>query len=532
MPVSDAELREDASAAHRADGNAPHRVGSSAYLFSTLMVAVAAAICFAIQQMVSLPNLALVFLTAVLFSALRYGLWPSIYVSLLSVAVYNFFFLPPLYTFTIADPSNVLSLVFFLVVALIVSNLTAQKQRQALRVATRARLTADLYGFSRKIAGIGSLEDLLWVVTYQIAAMLKCDVVLLLPEGDALQVRAGYPPEDSLDDADMAAAAWTWKQVRPAGRGADTLPGGRRLFLPLKTQGGPIGVVGIQRAEPPVGDERRLLDALLDQAAVAIERAGLADAVDRVRLQAETERLRNALLTSISHDLRTPLASIIGGLSSLKAYGESYDARTRSDLIATAHDEAERLNRFVGNLLDMTRLEAGAVQPRLEPTDISEVAGVAIGRARPLLGRREVEVDLPDDLPMAMADFVLLEQVFFNLLDNAVKYTPPGSRIRIAGRAEAPRVVIQVIDEGVGIPEQSAETIFDKFTRLEAGDRKRAGTGLGLAICRGFVQAMGGTVTAGSRVDRSGAVFTISLLAAAEPQLTQQVAGKGNVHVG
>ncbi len=523
MPVSDAESRSGDISPDAALRDAPHRVGSSAFLFSTGMVAVAAAISFLIQQVVALPNLSLVFLTAVLFSALRYGLWPSIYASLLSVAVYNFFFLPPLYTFTIADPANVLSLVFFLVVALIVSNLTAQKQRQAERVASRAKLTADLYGFSRKIAGIGSLEDLIWVVTHQIAAMLKCDVVLLLPEADGLHVRAGYPPEDRLDAADMAAAEWSRAHNRPAGRGADTLPGGRRLFLPLRTQAGPVGVVGIQRELPPVGDERRLLDALSDQAAVAIERARLADDVDRVRLQAETERLRNALLTSISHDLRTPLASIIGGLSSLKSYGETYDARTRFDLVSTAHDEAERLNRFVGNLLDMTRLEAGAIRPRLEAIDAGEVVGVALGRARPLLQRHAVEVDLPEDLPMVMADFVLLEQVFFNLLDNAAKYTPVDTAIRIVGCGAGGTVTLEIIDEGAGIPARSADAIFEKFTRLEAGDRTRAGTGLGLAICRGFAESMGGTVTVGNRQDRSGAVFTIMLTAASMAGTPEEV---------
>jgi two-component system sensor histidine kinase KdpD len=527
MPISDIDSRSGDVPPDASPRNAPPRVGSGAYLFSTGMVAVATGISFLIQQVVTLPNLSLVFLTAVLFSALRYGLWPSIYVSLLSVAVYNFFFLPPLYTFTIADPANVLSLVFFLVVALIVSNLTAQKQRQAERVAVRAKLTADLYGFSRKIAGIGSLEDLLWVVTYQIAAMLKCDVVLLLPDAGGLRVRAGYPPEDRLDDADMAAAEWTWAHDHAAGRGADTLPGGRRLFLPLKTKAGPVCVVGIQREQPPAGDERRLLDALLDQAAVAIERARLADDVDRVRLQAETERLRNALLTSISHDLRTPLASIIGGLSSLKSYGETYDARTRLDLVSTAHDEAERLNRFVGNLLDMTRLEAGAIRPRLEAIDIGEVVGVALGRAQPLLSRHEVEVTLPEDLSMVMADFALLEQVFFNLLDNAAKYTPAGTLICIAGFGDGDNVVVEIVDEGAGIPAPSAAAIFEKFTRLEAGDRTRAGTGLGLAICRGFIEAMGGAIVAGNRQDISGAVFTIRLKAASITVTIQEM-----THVG
>lgn len=491
----------------------PIAVDPRAYLVSGLMVGVAVGISYLIDSIVALPNLSLVFLTAVLFSAMRYGLWPSIMASLLSVAAYNFFFLPPLYTFTIADPANVLALVFFLIAALVVSNLTAQKQRQTQTMAARAKTTAELYAFSRKVAGIGSLEDLMWVVTYQIAAMLSCDVVVLLPGPDGLQVRAGYPPEDTLDAADMAAAQWTWSRNHAAGRGSDTLPGGRRLFLPIQTQRGAIGVVGINRERPALlsPDERRLLDALLDQAAVAIERVRLAEDVDQVRLQAETERLRNALLTSVSHDLRTPLATIIGALTSLGSFGETYDAQTRSELVASAQDEAERLNRFVGNLLDMTRLESGGVSVKLEPIDLGDAIGVALNRARPLLVQHGTEVDLAADLPMVNADFVLLEQVLFNLIDNAAKYTPAGTTIRITSRVDGDAVEIEVIDQGEGIPPQSLEAIFNKFTRLQAGDRKGAGTGLGLPICRGFVEAMGGTIVAGNRQDRSGAIFTTRL---------------------
>ena len=492
----------------------PIAVDPSAYGVSALMVGVAVAVSSLIDRFVALPNLSLVFLTAVLFSALRYGQWPSIMAALLSVAAYNFFFLPPLYTFTIADPANVLSLVFFLIAALVVSNLTAQKQRQTEAMAARAKTTAELYAFSRKVAGIGSLDDLMWVVTYQIAAMLGCDVVVLLPgPEDGLEVRAGYPPEDSLDVGDMAAAEWTWTSNHAAGRGSDTLPGGRRLFLPIQTQRGAIGVVGISREKPALlsPDERRLLDALLDQAAVAIERVRLAEDVDQVRLQAETERLRNALLTSVSHDLRTPLATIIGALTSLKSYGETYDAQTRAELVSSAQDEAERLNRFVGNLLDMTRLESGGVSVKLEPIDLGDAIGVALNRTRPLLAAHETAVDLAADLPMVKADFVLLEQVIFNLIDNAAKYTPAGTRIRIASHVDGDWVEIAVIDQGEGIPSQSLEAIFNKFTRLHAGDRKGAGTGLGLPICRGFVEAMGGTITAGNRQDRSGAIFTIRL---------------------
>jgi two-component system sensor histidine kinase KdpD len=491
----------------------PISVHPGAYGVSALMVGLAVGISFLIDSIVTLPNLSLVFLTAVLFSALRYGLWPSIMASLLSVAAYNFFFLPPVHTFTIADPANVLALVFFLIAALVVSNLTAQKQRQTQAMAARAKTTAELYAFSRKVAGIGSLEDLMWVVTYQIAAMLSCDVVVLLPGPDGLQVRAGYPPEDTLDVADMAAAEWTWTSNHVAGKGSDTLPGGKRLFLPIQTQRGAIGVVGINRERPALlsPDERRLLDALLDQAAVAIERVRLAEDVDQVRLQAETERLRNALLTSVSHDLRTPLATIIGALTSLKSFGETYDAQTRAELVSSAQDEAERLNRFVGNLLDMTRLESGGVSVKLEPIDLGDAIGVALNRARPMLAAHATEVDLAPDLPMVKADFVLLEQVIFNLIDNAAKYTPAGTPIRITAHVDGDWVEIAVIDQGEGIPPQSLEAIFNKFTRLQAGDRKGAGTGLGLPICRGFVEAMGGMIVAGNRQDRSGAIFTIRL---------------------
>jgi two-component system sensor histidine kinase KdpD len=509
----------------------PTVVDPRAYLFSVVMVALAVGVSMLIDTLVSVQNLALVFLTAVLFSAQRYGLWPSIMTALLSVAAYNFFFLPPVHTFTIADPSNVVALVFFLIAALVVSNLTAQKQRQTQNMAARAKTTAELYAFSRKIAGTGSLENLMWLIAYQISAMLGCDTVVLLPGPEGLEIHAGYPPEDTLDAADMAAAEWSWTHNHVAGCGSDTLPGGRRLFLPIQTGRGALGVVGILREKPPLlsPDERRLLNALLDQAAVAIERVRLAEDVDQARLQAETERLRNALLTSVSHDLRTPLSTIIGALSGLRSFGETYDQATRADLIASAQDEAERLNRFVGNLLDMTRLESGGLTVKLEPIDAGDAVGIAIGRARPLLANHRTKVELSPDLPMVMADMVLLEQVFFNLLDNAAKYTPCGTTIRIAGHHNDEAVVFEVIDEGAGIPEASLEAIFNKFTRLQAEDRTRAGTGLGLPICRGFVTAMGGTITAADRQDRSGAIFTIRL-AKADP--VSEPASRVEAHVG
>ena len=483
------------------------------YVISLCMVAGALAIGLGLQQFLGISNIALVFLTAVLASAVTYGLWPSLFVCLVSVLAYNFFFLPPLYTFTIADPENVVALVVFAVVAVIASNLTARVRSQAFAARQRATTTEELYLFSRKLAGAVNLEDLLWATAYQIALMLKVRVVLLLPEGESIAVRAGYPPEDSLDAADLAAAKWTWQSNRPAGRGADTLPGAKRLFLPMRTGRGPVGVVGLDndRAGPLLTpDQRRLLDALADQAALAIERISLAKDVDEARLTAETERLRSALLTSISHDLRTPLASILGSATSLKNYRRTLDDAAQDELIGTIQEESERLNRFIANLLDMTRLEAGAVRPRDDMIDLGDIVGSALERARKVLAKHRVMLDLGSDLPMLKLDPVLFEQVLFNLLDNAAKYAAAGTEVRLMARHEGNSLRLRVMDEGPGIPPADLERIFDKFYRVQAADNRRVGIGLGLAICRGFVEAMGGTIVAGNREDRRGAVFTIT----------------------
>ncbi len=513
-----ARTRDDPARATGTPHAAPPEFQAAPYLRSLGMVALALGAAEAIDQVIDVPNLSLVFLAAVLLSAISYGLGPSLVASAASVLAYNFFFLPPVYTFTIADPANVIALVAFLVVAVLVSNLAAHTRNQAKTAAERAKTTAELYAYSRKLAGIAKLDDLLWATTYQIAAMLKVRVVALLPVdengAETLALRAAYPPEDEIDDADVAAARWTWIHNRPAGRGSDTLPGAKRLFLPLRTGRSAVGVLGVDRDRPGVlltPDERRLLDALVDQTAVAIERVRLAEDVDQARLDAETERLRGALLTSISHDLRTPLASILGAITSLRAFGGSYDVATRDELAATIQDEAERLNRFVGNLLDMTRLESGAIALKRSRVDLADVVGTALQRTAKMLSGHHVALDLPADLPALELDFVLFEQVLVNLLDNAAKYTPAGSTIELRARRAGDQVAVEVRDEGDGIPPEDLERVFDKFYRVHAADRQRAGTGLGLPICRGFVTALGGTITATNRADRKGAVLTITL---------------------
>jgi two-component system, OmpR family, sensor histidine kinase KdpD len=490
------------------------RTDARAYLGSLAFVAVALGVGVVLHQALGVASIALTFLTAVLVSAVAYGLWPALFACFASVLAYNFFFLPPLYTLTVADPENVVALFFFAITAVIASNLTARVRAQAITARQRARTTEELYQFSRKLAGAANLDDLLWATVHQIALMLKVHVVILLPEGDSLAVRAGFPPEDSLDVADLAAARWCWDKNHAAGRGADTLPGAKRLFLPMQTGRGAVGVIGIDRDEPgPIltPDQQRLLDALADQAALAIERVNLVEDVDRARLVVETDRLRAALLTSISHDLRTPLASILGSATSLATQDEALDRATRLDLIRTIQEESERLNRFICNLLDMTRLESGPMKLRTGPIELSDVISSALRRANKILAAHRTQVNRDPDLPMLDLDDVLFEQVLFNLLDNAAKYAPFGSLVTITARRQNSQVCVRVIDEGPGIPPTDLPYVFDKFYRARGSDRRRAGTGLGLAICRGFVEAMHGTITATNRTDSTGAVFTITL---------------------
>ena len=270
-------------------------VSPGAWLGSLAFVAVSLGAALLLHQVLGLASVAMTFLMAVLVSAVAHGLWPALLASFASVLAYNFFFLPPLYTFTIADPENVVALFFFGLIAVIASNLTARVRAQAIVARQRARTTEELYQFSRKLAGAANLDDLLWATVHQIALMLKVRVVMLLPEDGAVVVRAGYPPEDMLDEADLAAAKWCWEKNHAAGRGSDTLPGAKRLFMPMHTGRGAVGVVGIDRDEPGpmlTPDQHRLLDALADQAALAIERVNLVEDVDRARLEAETDRLR------------------------------------------------------------------------------------------------------------------------------------------------------------------------------------------------------------------------------------------------
>src|SRR5262245_4918113 len=399
------------------------------YLEGVLTTAVATAVGVAIDARVVLPNISLVYVVPVLVAAARHGLVPSLWVSALGVLAYNFFFLPPLYEFTIRDPANVVALFFFMVVAVVASALAARTRSQTEAARREARTTAELYAFSRKIAGVMDLYDLLWTIVTHLARLLNAEIVILMPHDGRLESRAAFPPDSDFSEADMAAARWSWDADHPTGKGTDTLPGGRWLFVPIRTVRGPVGVIGVlalDEGRELSAAERRTLDAVGNQAAIAIERMTLATDIDSARLGEERERLRSSMLTSVSHDLRTPLASIIGALSGLKSYRDRYDQPTRDELLGTALSEAERLDRFVGNLLDMTRLDAGAIVPNREPVDAGDLVSTVLRRAAPVLQDRKAVSMIAPDLPPLSLDFVLAEQVLFNLLDNAAKYSPEG----------------------------------------------------------------------------------------------------------
>jgi two-component system sensor histidine kinase KdpD len=402
-----------------------------------------------------------------------------------------------------------------LFVAVITGNLAARVKAQADLAAKRASIAGELYKFTGKMAGIARLDDILWAASFQIASMLDANVVILLPDRKSgqLDIRGGYPPEDELSPDDIAAATWSWEKGRAAGRNADTLPGARRLFLPMRTGSGAVGVLGLFRPNGKLftPEERRLLDSLNDQSAVALERAQLVEKVDEARVLAEADKLRVAMLSSLSHDLRTPLASILGAATTLLANLGLYDVERTKDMLLTVREEAERLDRFVGNLLDMSRLEAGALGAKPETVDVSDIVEAATTRmARRMANHRLVE-GIPDGLPFAEADPLLLEQALVNILDNAVKYSPRGSQIALRAQVVNDRIAITIEDEGPGIPVSELPHIFDKFYRVRKADRKVAGTGLGLSVARGFVESFGGTLTAANRDETGGAIFSLTV---------------------
>ncbi|HEY6572626.1 MAG TPA: sensor histidine kinase KdpD, partial [Candidatus Eisenbacteria bacterium] len=401
------------------------------YVGSLVPVAICTGIAWLMRSQFDLSNLMMVYLLGVMFVAVRLGRGPAIVASVLSVAAFDFFLVPPRFTFAVSDSQYLVSFGVMLVAALILSTMAARLREQAQGARERERRTAALYKLSRDLAGRQSMEELLDTAVRTVEDIFSSRAVILLPDANGkVRVRAGDPSLLGADDHDQGVAQWVLDRRQPAGLGTQTLPASNALYIPLSGSIGAIGVLGIRPGNVRAllrPDQYRLLETGANQTALALERAGLASEAERSRVHMEAERLRNTLLSSVSHDLRTPLAAITGAASSLLEGGERLSPETRRELTESVADEAGRLNRLVGNLLDMTRLESGSLQVQREWHSLEEVIGAALERLGARMGTRPVSVDLPDDMGLVPLDDVLIEQVLFNLIENALKYTPAGS---------------------------------------------------------------------------------------------------------
>jgi two-component system, OmpR family, sensor histidine kinase KdpD len=482
----------------------------TAYATAAAAVAVATGVAWVLAPVSELSNLVMVYLLGIVAVAMRTGRGPSLLAAVLSVAALDFFFVPPHFTFAVSDARYLFTFVVMLIVGLVISGLTVRTRSQADAARHRERQTAALYAMARELASTREVAALAQVAIRHVSEVFHGQVVLLLPgAGGGLQPGAGAQFE--VDANDLGVARWVFEHRQPAGLGTSTLPGASALYVALLGSTGPVGVLGLRPPDRHAMDEpERLhqLETFAGQTALALERARLAQEAQEAEVRIESERLRNSLLSSVSHDLRTPLATITGAVSTILDAPAPLETRTHRELLESVHEEAERLNRLVQNLLEMTRLESGALQLRKELHPPEEVIGAALGRLGKQLANRRVTTKVPSDLPLVPMDDVLVEQVLVNLLDNALKYTPAGSPIEVIATATDENLTIEIADHGPGLPRGEEDRVFEKFYRGEPVGAR--GAGLGLAICRGIVRAHGGRIWA-QNLPGGGVAFLFTL---------------------
>jgi two-component system sensor histidine kinase KdpD len=517
-------IREDPSEARpsRLAAARPRRGALRRYGCALAVVAGCTGVAWPAYGRFEPANLVMVYLLGVVAVAIRLGPGPSVLAALLSVAAFDFFFVPPHLTLAVDDAQYLVTLAVLSTVALVISRLTGALRTRVDEARAREQRTGALYRLSRELAGTREVGELLRIALRHVAEGVPGDAAILLPDAtDRVTRQAAEPPEFDLDERERAVAQWAFAHNQLAGRGTATLAGAGALYLPLSASQGAVGVLALRPADPRALDapeQLHYLGTFASQIALAIERAILAERAHQAQLTMEAERLRNALLSAVSHDLRTPLAGIRGAATGLVTGGEALDAVTRAELAESIADEAERLDRLLGNLLDMTRLEAGVVQPKREWHPLEEIVGAALARLAAPLRDRPVQVSIPADLPLVCIDGMLIEQVLINLLENALRYTPAGSPIEISATAGEAQVTVEVADRGAGLLPGEAERIFEKFRRGTGG--RAEGTGLGLTICRGFVAAHGGRIWAENRPG-GGARFRFDLpIDQAPPRMT------------
>jgi two-component system sensor histidine kinase KdpD len=503
----------------------PRKLG--AYVRGAIPVVLAAVLSALMRDRVDLADIAMLFLVAIATASAFLGRGASLLASILSVAIFDFFFVPPFYTFAVRDFRHVFTFVVMLLSGVMISALTDRIRRQTVAARERERGTAALYALTRALAGARDVQAIATAATTQFHDLFECEAVLLVADaGSTAGVEAPAPSALELTDADRTVARWALEHGRPAGRGLETLPGARIISMPLLAEGRAVGVLAVlpvpeNRFEDPT--QRHLLVTSVAQIALALERAQIADEAQRAQLRADTEEMRSSLLSSVSHDLRTPIGTVLGTATTLLDAGDALPREQRAELVATIRDETARLARLVGNLLEMTRVEGGGLEVRKEWVPLEELVGAVMNRFEVRLGGRDVRIDVPAEV-VAHVDPVLFEQVLVNLVENALKHTPTDTPLEISASSDEDEVRLEVADRGPGIPAGSETRIFEKFVR---GDGS-TGVGLGLAICRGIVHAHGGTITASSRPG-GGAAFRVRLpmdgtapTLPAEPDLTRE----------
>jgi two-component system sensor histidine kinase KdpD len=481
------------------------------YLAAMGIVALTTFIGYFVHKNLEPVNLVMLYLVGTMIASVYLGKGPALLTSILGVLAFDYFLVPPYLTFAVSDTQYFITFIGLFLISLVVSTLTIRTKAQAEAAIQREAHTSALYKLGKDLTSATDLTQVANIIITNISQVLGRDVAIFLPENGKLKVFAsspGYSP----DANEIAVATWGFEHDQPAGLGTDTLPAATIRCQPLKTAHGQIGVLGIHPQEGSKllsTEQRQTFNAFANQAALAVERASLAEQARQAELLQATEKLQTALLNSISHDLRTPLVSITGALSSLREESLVINQEDKNSLLETAYSEAERLNRLVGNLLNMTRLEANAIHLKLEPGDVQDTIGAALDQLEERLGKKPIVVTVPDDLPLVTMDFALFGQALVNVIDNAIKYSPKDSQIEIDVSQNDKEISIKISDRGIGIPQEDLDKVFDKFYRVSRPESVN-GTGLGLAISKGIIEALHGTIKASNR-SGGGTAITISL---------------------
>ncbi len=491
------------------------------YLWSFLAVAFITGLGKAFDPILDRINISLLYLLPVLVSAVRWGRGPSLFASFLGVLAFDFFFVPPYLTFAVEEIRYIFVFAIYLLVALVTGTMATRLRDEAEKALLRERRTLALYSLSREIAAKTDLIQVLETFVTTIAHAVDGEAIVLSPETDVGPLReivSSSPGMALADDRERAVAHWVFQHGRYAGKGTDTLRGTDLTFFPISIEDKTLAVLAIRFNANTDGfgsEQRQLIEAFANLGAVAIIRVHLAKEAEQAQWLAESEKLHAALLNSISHDLRTPLASITGAVTSLLSGDTPYDAETKTVLLQTIKEEAVRMNHFVANLLDMVRLEGGMLRLNKQWCDIQDILGVALRELKDVLQDHPLHIDIPSDLPLVSIDFGLIEHVVINLLENAAKYSPQGSDISVFALYRDESLCFTVTDQSPPVPATERERVFDKFYRLHYS-KQIGGTGLGLSICKGIIEAHGGKIW----VDPSpeyGNRFTFSLPVIGKP---------------